>query len=940
MRQGRLRQSAAALLGIFSVLWFGAVGSASAQVTPGDAIPLGLNLDLNEQSLVNWGFDNLSDTDGNPLAAGKIDPNGWPASDFRIYLDNRYFLAWDPSNKNADPLKYSTNISGVYKLSFKGQGTPVNAFGGDSDANNWKVSNVVYDAASNTTAADLQLKNPAGGVVMFLNIINTKRNPGDTAGTGVTDIRMIRPGYPTNTTQIFTDKWLKTVNEEKWAALRFMGVLGTNSYGQGAEAYPYQLTWNDRALPGVGPLYGQKRAGVHGIPWEWTILIGNAANKHLWINIPVNASDDYVLQTAKLLKNGNAYTNNVGIKPGLNLYVEYSNEPWHDGFPQGPYIQAAAEAEVKAGASNLNYDNLPDTYDRKNIWRQRKIAKRTLQIGQIFRSVFTDNPDRIRPVINDANVFDPRNMLRFIADNYGEPNQYLYGISQTGYWASNDASSVDAVIAGEQINSDNNRKQYISYRALATFYGLKSLVYEGGQGDTGTYNPWGEVDTGFPNKIAAARSVNIKDSVTHDLNNWYTAGGDLYMQFAHVGHYSTFGFWGLSEDLDFTNTGKWQGVREIMNAPAPNQTVGVSLPIVVDGATDIPVTSDVFPPLPWYDAGTRPNRRFYLLYAPAKATYALTLTTGGNFPKSHVELWADNKLLASPTIVPTTDAVTFAVEPGFHALQLVDPLPYDKPVAISGPLTVTCLSVDTNGKPGGPRNLQAMAASRTIYLSWLPPQGAPVTSYNIYRSATPNIPANAAPFQQGVTGTVFKDGNLNNNKPFYYRVAAINDKGVSPMSGEVSATPKVRQETILCGVLLGSPGSKSGTSQDDFTAAWDGNIITAFEGPESGTGNGLYTGIDIGKEWVAQLTKASFYPRNGAAERMVGGKFQGSSDGKTWHTLKVIVSAPAQGQWTTLSVPTINQCRYLRYLSPNGGWGNVAEIVLKGVLSPARETGR
>ena len=934
MRQRCIRQTA---------LWFGLLSllccclgrSASAQVTPGDPIPLGLNLDINEQSLVNWGFEGISDPNGNALAADKIDANGWPASDFRIYLDNRYFLAWDPTNKNADPLKYSTNISGVYKLSFKGQGSLANAFGGDGDAANWKVSNVVYNAANNRTTADLELKNPAGGVVMFLNVTNTKRNPTDANGTGVTDIRMIRPGYPVNTAQIFTDKWQKTVNAEKWAALRFMGVLGTNSYAQGGEAYPYQLAWTNRALPGVGPLYSQKRAGVHGIPWEWVILIGNAANKHLWINIPVNASDDYVLQTAKLLKNGNAYTGNVGVAPGLNLYIEYSNEMWHDGFAQGPYIQAAAEAEVKAGGSNLNYDNLPDTYERKSIWRQRKIAKRTLEIGRIFRSVFTENPTRIRPVINDANVFDPRNMLRFITDNYGEPKNDLYGISQTGYWASNDAASVAAVIAGEQINSDNNRKQYLSYRTLATFYGLKSLVYEGGQGDTGTYNPWGETDAGFPNKIAAARTLDIKASVLHDFNNWYTAGGELYMQFAHVGHYSTFGFWGLSEDLDFTNTGKWQGVREAMNTPAPAQTVGVSLTTEVNGATEIPVAADVFPPLPWYDAQTKPNRRFYLLRAPAKATYSLTLTTGSAIPNTHVELWVDNKLLATPSIAATTEAVTFSVEPGFHALQLVDPLPFNKAVNIGGPLTLTCLSADTNGAPNAPRNLQAMAANRTISLSWLPPTGAKITTYNLYRSAAPNIPANAAPYKTGLTKANFTDSDLTNNNVFYYRVAAINDKGIGPMSGEASGTPKIRQETVLTGALLGSPGSKSATSADDYTAAWDGATTSFFDGPESSKGSGLYTGIDIGTAWKAQLTKASFYPRSGMAARMTGGKFQGSNDGKTWRTLATIAYAPPQGQWTTLTVTTSSVYRYFRYLSPDSGWGNVAELLLKGVLSSA-----
>ena len=71
----------------------------------------------------------------------------------------------------------------------------------------------------------------------------------------------------------------------------------------------------------------------------------------------------------------------------------------------------------------------------------------------------------------------------------------------------------------------------------------------------------------------------------------------------------------------------------------------------------------------------------------------------------------------------------------------------------------------------------------------------------------------------------------------------------------------------------------------------------------------------------------SFYPRAGSANRMQGGLFQGSSDGVSYTTLYTIAGVPADGQWTSIPLTTDPKTyRYLRYLSPNGGWGNVAEV--------------
>ncbi|MDQ2800066.1 MAG: malectin, partial [Armatimonadota bacterium] len=74
------------------------------------------------------------------------------------------------------------------------------------------------------------------------------------------------------------------------------------------------------------------------------------------------------------------------------------------------------------------------------------------------------------------------------------------------------------------------------------------------------------------------------------------------------------------------------------------------------------------------------------------------------------------------------------------------------------------------------------------------------------------------------------------------------------------------------------------------------------------------------------VTQVRYFPRAGFASRMVGGKFQGSLDGTTYTDLATITQTPTAGQYTALPISTTTAYRYLRYLAPTGGYGNIAEL--------------
>jgi hypothetical protein len=76
------------------------------------------------------------------------------------------------------------------------------------------------------------------------------------------------------------------------------------------------------------------------------------------------------------------------------------------------------------------------------------------------------------------------------------------------------------------------------------------------------------------------------------------------------------------------------------------------------------------------------------------------------------------------------------------------------------------------------------------------------------------------------------------------------------------------------------------------------------------------------------LTRIRFYPRQGFAQRMFKGRFSGSNAGKTtdFVTLAEIKETPPEGQWTEIQLVKPVRFRYLKFESPAGGWGNVAEV--------------
>jgi hypothetical protein len=223
-----------------------------------------------------------------------------------------------------------------------------------------------------------------------------------------------------------------------------------------------------------------------------------------------------------------------------------------------------------------------------------------------------------------------------------------------------------------------------------------------------------------------------------------------------------------------------------------------------------------------------------------------------------------------------------------------------------------------------PSALRPFVEGRRINLSWS--GSAYATGYNVKRSLTSGGPyVLHATVENGRTNVI--DAELIPGVTYYYVVSAITPAGESGDSAEALATASEQ----LFGTVIGTAGSfeSRGATRD---LVFDGSLRNFFDAPESVS----WAGLDLGDGMPAVPTMVRYAPRKYAGSRMVGGIFQASntadfSSGVT--DLFSISVAPPDNELTTQIIQSTESFRYFRYLSPTGGYGNVAEVQFYGRIT-------
>ena len=435
----------------------------------------GSRLGVNLSSVNDWGDHQNTFVDVVKQSRGFIsmdlshpvplDANGWPTTDFVVYF----------ITGGKDPLGQALtttypSVMGTYTLSFNGT-----AVIGTGLCSGCQVTNQVYNAETNTTTANITINNQFSQLAY--GFINTNG--------GVKNLKLLRPGYPLGTKQVFTNEFLNAI--APFSTLRFMDFLNTNNSPVTTWEQRSQASQPSQQLPG-------------GVAWEYVIALANASGKDIWINIPegVDLTDtttnNYVTQLATLLK--------ATLNPNIHVYVEYSNELWNYAFPQSHHNLNSAIAEVNSGAdTTLNFDKS----DNKWYWAHRRVVHQTVRISQLFANVYGSNAMNtiIRPVYMNQFVaaYAAGDSLYYLEKHFGAPSKYLYAIGSAPYFnakgtettmadvITNLNASLNSVLAKfvdtPSYDGSFPTKGDITYQSLAKYYGLKNVAYEGAAQNAG-----------------------------------------------------------------------------------------------------------------------------------------------------------------------------------------------------------------------------------------------------------------------------------------------------------------------------------------------------------------------------------------------------------------------------------------------------------------------
>ena len=126
----------------------------------------------------------------------------------------------------------------------------------------------------------------------------------------------------------------------------------------------------------------------------------------------------------------------------------------------------------------------------------------------------------------------------------------------------------------------------------------------------------------------------------------------------------------------------------------------------------------------------------------------------------------------------------------------------------------------------------------------------------------------------------------------------------------------------LTGTTLGSTGSYN-NSGNTISKAFDKDTLTYFDAAQQGNS---WMGLDLGT--AKKIAGVRFFPRIGLSSRMIGGRFQVATN--STFTTGVInldtITEIKTDEWNCLELKTTANYRYVRYLSPSTGRGNIAEL--------------
>ncbi len=402
------------------------------------------------------------------------------------------------------------------------------------------------DEAQSKLGRDVIQVTPSDGGI-YLSIRSTDPNK---TGNYIRNIHVVPIEHEsTFQKEIFNPLFLERI--KKFGTIRFMDWMGTNN--------SQQQEWSNR------PQVDDATYAIKGVPIEIMVELANRLHAHPWFNIPHLATDEYMNNFAKLVKER--------LDPQSKVYVEFSNEVWNWMFAQAQYA-------LKQGKARWGEDK-GDAYMQ---W----YGMRTAQMSDIWKSVFGNQRDRVISIIStqtswkgleasalDCSLWvaegnkpcyqhqiDAYAITGYFSGNLGIPqNQGIVeGWLKDGNQAADRAWTQikQGGVIPNQSDADSltDTAAYFNFhQQIAKQKGLKLVVYEGGQH---LVNSNSDKLTDFFIKLN--RDPKMHDLYSQLLESWKQAGGYVFMSFSDITPPTKWGSWGVLEHVDQTGSPKYDAL--------------------------------------------------------------------------------------------------------------------------------------------------------------------------------------------------------------------------------------------------------------------------------------------------------------------------------------------------------------------------------------------
>jgi hypothetical protein len=383
-----------------------------------------------------------------------------------------------------------------------------------------------YDLAGTATRKPGRIEfdvRPADGGLQLVISGSDRRDP-------IRDVRVWMPGFE-DAKSPFHPLFLERL--APFEVLRFMKWQRTEN--------STTRTWDQR--PKLDDARWSTDAGV---PPEVMIDLANARGANPWFCMPHLADDDYVRRFAKLVKER--------LRPDLKAYVEYSNEVWNWIYPATHFADDEGK-RLKLGDPALGRYYAQRSVEMFRIWEKELGRERLVRVlaSQFVNSSLTEQVLTWKDAYKHA---DALAVAPYFGHEYGQPEAASGVVNLTApQLLDRLASEVDGP----------NRDQMSVQAALARKYGLQLIAYEGGQHLVGV----GEAQNNpaLAALFAAAnRHPRMGEISRRHYQNWFAAGGGVYVAFVYVEGQNKFGSWGVLEfqDQPIADAPKYKAILDVL----------------------------------------------------------------------------------------------------------------------------------------------------------------------------------------------------------------------------------------------------------------------------------------------------------------------------------------------------------------------------------------